>query len=111
MCCFSQPVVSVSATNIFARAEDNGRQVVVYSMAIEARTEVAMILPLPVQLPSGENDVRFINLKGYPDFFADLERGFIPPPTNSDHSLFEMNAPASAVKPPRIQVPKMSAEV
>ena len=50
MCCFSQPVVSVSATNIFARAEDNGRQVVVYSMAIEARTELAMILPLPVQI-------------------------------------------------------------
>jgi len=100
MCCFSQPVVSVSATNIFARAEDNGRQVVVYSMAIEARTELAMILPLPVQLPAGENDVRFINLKGYPEFFGDLERGFIPPPAKDSHSIFTLTAPASAAMAP-----------
>lgn len=100
MCCFSQPVVLVSATRIFARAEENGRQVVVYSMAIEARTELAMILPLPVQLPAGENDVRFINLQGYPEFFTDLDRGFIPPPTKSDHSLTILSAPASAALAP-----------
>jgi len=96
MCCFSQPVVSVSATNIFARAEDNGRQVVVYSMSIEARTDLAMILPLPVQLPAGEEDARFINLKGYPDFFADLENGFIPPPPPASHSLGDMVVPGNA---------------
>jgi hypothetical protein len=76
MCCFSRPVVSVSTTRIFARPGDNGRQFLVYSMAIEARTELAMILPLPVQLPAGENDVEFVNLKGYPNFFSDLAAGF-----------------------------------
>ena len=99
MCCFSQPVVSVSATNIFARAEHNGRQVVVYSMAIEARTELAMILPLPVQLPAGDTDVRFINLKRYPEFFSDLELGFIGPP-DSNHVVLEMATPASAAMAP-----------
>ncbi len=96
MCCFSQPVVSVSATNIFARAEDTGRQVVVYSMSIEARTELAMILPLPVQLPAGEQDVKFIDLKGYPEFFTDLDRGFIPPPPPASRSLGDSASPASA---------------
>ena len=100
MCCFSQPVVSVSATNIFARALDNGRQFVVYSMAIEARTELAMILPLPVHLPAGENDVKFINLKGYPDFFADLELGFIPPPKQPDHSLTILSEAATGAGAP-----------
>jgi hypothetical protein len=87
MCCFSQPVVSVSATNIFARADDYGRQFVVYSMSIEARKELAMILPLPVHLPAGDHDVEFLNLKEYPQFFADLDRGFPPPPTESDPML------------------------
>ncbi len=100
MCCFSQPVISVSATNIFARAEGNGRQLVVYSMAIEARTELAMILPLPVHRPAGNQDVTFVNLKGYPQFFADLERGFVPPPSQGDHSLNLLAAPAAAALAP-----------
>jgi hypothetical protein len=98
MCCFSQPVVSVSATKIFARPESEGRQFLVYSMSIEARKELAMILPLPVRLPADENDVEFIDLKGYPQFFSDLERGFPRPLTKSTerHSWGISPAPASA---------------
>lgn len=35
-----------------------------------------MVLPIPVRPGSGENALRFINLKDYPDFFTDLDRGF-----------------------------------
>ena len=57
MCCFSRPVVSVSDTKIFVRPQDKGRQFLVYNMSIEARSELAMILPLPAD----ESDVEFIN--------------------------------------------------
>src|SRR6267142_2636568 len=80
MCCFSQPVISVSGTNIFARPDADGRQLLVYSMTINAEKELAMILPLPVKTPAGEKDVKFIDLKEYPEFFADMEVGFQPPP-------------------------------
>jgi hypothetical protein len=40
-----------------------------------------MVLPLPVAKRSGEDAVRFINLEGYSDFFADLRAGF-PEPTS-----------------------------
>jgi hypothetical protein len=73
---FSQPVVSVSRTNIFARTGPKERQFLVYSMSLEAKKDLAMILPLPVKTPPGENDVEFISLKEYPAFFADLDRGF-----------------------------------
>jgi hypothetical protein len=81
MCCFSQPVISVSGTNIFARPDVEGRQFLVYSMTINAKKDLAMILPLPVKTPAGEKDVKFIDLKGYPEFFADMESGFPKPPT------------------------------
>src|SRR5215468_8183447 len=85
MCCFSQPVISVSGTNILARPDADGRQLLVYSMTINADKELAMILPLPVKTPEGEKDLKFIDLKEYPDFFADMEVGFRPPlrPTRS----------------------------
>src|SRR5438309_1975224 len=76
MCCFSKPVISVSSTNIFARPAENGRQFLVYSMTIRAKEDLAMILPLPVETPASEKDLEFIDLEGYPNFFADLERGF-----------------------------------
>ena len=76
MCCFSQPVISVSATNIFARAGAEGHQFLVYSMSLNARNDLAMILPLPVKRPAGEKDVQFIDLKGYPEFFEHLRSGF-----------------------------------
>jgi hypothetical protein len=74
MCCFTQHVERVSGTRIFARV--NGRQVLVYSMAYAARSDLAMVLPLPVPPRPPEDSVRFVNLDGYPEFFDDLERGW-----------------------------------
>jgi len=79
MCCFSRPVQSVSATHIFARAGADGRQFLVYSMTLRTKEELAMVLPLPVKPGSGEKAVSFIDLKDYPDFFADLRKGFPEP--------------------------------
>src|SRR5437016_3436495 len=76
MCCFSQPVTSVNSTNIFAREGDDGRQFLVYSMFLNAKSDLAMILPLPVKTPAAERDVQFVDLKAYPNFFGDLETGF-----------------------------------
>src|SRR5690349_17102183 len=82
MCCFSRPVQSVSATNIFARSAEGGQQYLVYSMTLRAKEELAMVLPLPVKAGSGEKAVSFIDLKGYPDFFTDLQKGFPEPLTS-----------------------------
>ena len=76
MCIFSRPVQFVSGTNIFARPDADGRQVLVYSMTLKAKEDLAMVLPLPVKPASGEKAVRFFDLKGYPEFFIDLARGF-----------------------------------
>jgi hypothetical protein len=76
MCCFSQSVISVSGTNIFARHDGNGRQYIAYSMTVKAKEDLAMILPLPVIPRSGEQAVRFINLEDYPNFFTDMQSGF-----------------------------------
>jgi len=76
MCCFSRPVQSVTATNIFARPAGEGRQFLVYSMTLKAKEDLAMVLPLPVKAGSGENAVTFIDLQGYANFFDDLESGF-----------------------------------
>src|SRR5205807_9271838 len=87
MCCFSKPVISVSSTNIFARPAENGRQFLVYSMNIRAKYDLAMILPLPVKTPANEKDVQFIELKSYPDFFSDMEKGFPRPPSKEGVTL------------------------
>lgn len=79
MCCFSRPVVSVSATNIFARAGEGNRQFLVYSMVINAKEDLAMVLPLPVKVGTGEDEVSFVDLSGYPDFFSDIIKGFPMP--------------------------------
>ena len=76
MCCFTRPVKEVADTNIFARASGEGRQYLVYSMAFAADEDLAMVLPLPVARRSGEDALRFLNLEGYPAFFADLRAGF-----------------------------------
>lgn len=78
MCCFSRPIISVSATNIFAHAGEDDRQFLIYTMDINSKDDVAMILPLPVKKGAGEKTVEFIDLKGYPDIFADLRAGFRP---------------------------------
>jgi hypothetical protein len=91
MCCFSGPVKSVSATNIFARMSENSRQFIVYSMTIDMAKPLAMVLPIPVKKDSDEKAVRFINLENYRIFFGDLDAGF--PKIQSDSME---NLPTSA---------------
>lgn len=81
MCCFSRPVQHVAQTRIFARPTFDGRQVVVYAMEFTAREALAMILPVPFKTGADPTEFKFINLVGYPEFFADLNSGFpVPPP-------------------------------
>jgi hypothetical protein len=79
MCCFSRSVELVSNTNIFARGSKAGRQFVVYSMSIQTKEDLAMILPIPTPSNSPDDAVRFINLKGYATFFDDMPKGFPQP--------------------------------
>ncbi|MBI3860960.1 MAG: hypothetical protein HY290_03605 [Planctomycetia bacterium] len=79
MCCFSRNVEHVSNTNIFARSSKENRQFVVYSMKIQTKEDLAMILPIPVPKESPDDAVRFISLKGYATFFDDMPRGFPQP--------------------------------
>lgn len=77
VCCFSQPVVSVTDTNIFARMSTDGWQYLVYQMKFESMENNAIILPLPVELPATDDDsLEFISLEAYGDFFKDLSKGF-----------------------------------
>ena len=76
MCIFTQPVISVSNTQIFARQSGNGTQFLAYQMNYESRNPNAMILPLPVRQPAHEDFLRFIDLKHYENFFDDLDDGF-----------------------------------
>ena len=97
MCCFSGPVKSVSATNIFARMGENGRQFLVYSMTVNLAKPLAMVLPLPVKKGADEKAVRFINLEDYQNFFSDLDSGFPKPLPHFDtDSAAAMPMPASA---------------
>lgn len=79
MCCFTQPVKDVSATRIFVRSGQGGRQFIVYEMKIDADRELAMVLPIPVPVKSMEQDVRFFNLEKYETFFKDLNSGYPVP--------------------------------
>jgi hypothetical protein len=79
MCCFSRAIRSVSDTQIFARAGEGERQFLVYSMTLEAKGDLAMVLPLPTAAGAGEAAVQFIDLHDYADFFKDLRAGFPEP--------------------------------
>lgn len=79
MCIFSGDISAVSSTHIFARAEAES-QFLVYQMTYAASDALAMVLPLPVALPSADDAVEFISLETYPKFFTDLHLGF---PTRS----------------------------
>lgn len=81
MCCFSHEVEKVADTNIFARPAKQERQFLVYSMLLASKSDVAMILPLPVPKDSKEDAVKFINLEKYENFFADMKNGFPAPLT------------------------------
>lgn len=99
MCCFSQPVLSVSKTRIFARL-DGARQFLVYSMNLQAASELAMILPLPVPPDSPEDALRFVNLENYSAFFSDMDRLFQLPIVRA---VAPVAAPAAALRP-RLEV-------
>lgn len=78
MCMFSKPIPDrhISATQIYARPLDDGRQALVYSMNLEYDDDVAMILPLPVPMGAAEDGVGFVDLSGYASLFADLHAGY-----------------------------------
>ncbi len=84
MCCFSGRVDRVNNTNIFARAGKDNKQFLVYAMSLATKADVAMILPIPTPKASKEDAVRFISLKDYPTFFADMSKGF---PSRGGRSL------------------------
>jgi hypothetical protein len=87
MCCFSQKVDAVSGTNIFARASKDGKQFLAYSMLLKAKSDLAMVLPIPTPKGVKEDAVKFISLKEYPNFFVDLAKPFAtrgPKPGSKD---------------------------
>jgi hypothetical protein len=106
MCCFSayhagrrfRSVEKVSGTNIFARSSNgNCSQMLVYSMNLSSRIDLAMILPLPVPPASPDDAVRFISLQEYPEFFKDMKKGFPEyPPIPRSAGLSLSLAPALA---------------
>ena len=96
MCCFTRPVRSVSATRIFARMGENGRQFLVYSMNVTASEPLAMVLPIPAAPGSAEDAVRFISLQNYPDFFEDMNSGFPAPPAPASEGVSRATISASA---------------
>lgn len=103
MCCFTGVVQWVGATKIFARPSAKGRQFLVYSMSLEAKDELAMVLPLPVPKETPEDAVKFINLEEYPEFFTDMARGWpAPKPTRA--------TPAAGAVPPPLSLPPLKVE-
>src|SRR6476620_9613340 len=95
MCCFSIPTpktlaqrllrqrVRVSATKIFARMTAPGVQALAYSMNLDSAKDVAMILPLPVRPNSGEDAVRFVDLRAHSNMFDELADLFDEPVSRS----------------------------
>jgi hypothetical protein len=79
MCCFSQPVRAVSRTRIFSRRGDDGRQLLAYSMRVDADGPLAMVLPLPVPAGTPEDAVSFLDLSDHAGLFDQLEECFAPP--------------------------------
>src|SRR5688572_8082826 len=73
---FTAPFQSAASTSLFARSLPEGRQVVVCELFLEAREDVAMILPIPVKPGSGEKAVQFVDLSGYRAMMEDVERAF-----------------------------------
>jgi len=108
MCCFSRPVERVANTHIFARSSKEGRQFLVYSMTLSAKEDLAMILPIPVPKGSKDDAVRFINLEKYPEFFADMLKGF-PPPAPAGAETRELTLGAKTKPLPVVEVGSFEA--
>jgi hypothetical protein len=71
-------------------------------MSLEANQDLAMILPLPVAEGAGEHVVEFIDLKGYPSFFADLRNGF--PMPDAPHPTRSLGIQAASASLPKLEV-------
>jgi hypothetical protein len=76
MCILSGAIKGISGTSIFVNDLGRGVHGTVYEMSIDTAHPVAMILPVPVLQGSGEDALRFVNLKEYPDFFKDMKMLF-----------------------------------
>jgi hypothetical protein len=114
MCCFAFPTptslfarlftapIRVRATQIFAR-RDGDQQLLAYAMNLRARSDVAMILPLPVPPGSDEADVQFIDLSAAHDLFALLHQAFMPPvlPAAKSRGGLSLDLPSRS-RPPLI---------
>ncbi|MFT3706267.1 MAG: hypothetical protein QM817_01245 [Archangium sp.] len=95
MCCFSGEVKDVSSTRLFARALGGGRQLLVYELSLDASSEVAMVLPVPIARGATEDSVRFVDFSGCPKFFAELDALYPKPQARAGGPF----APASAAPP------------
>jgi hypothetical protein len=97
MCCFSRRVEEVKNTRIFARMGAKGRQVLVYQMALEAKEDLAMVLPIPVVKGTGEDGVTFFDLSKYAALFADLALLF-PMPKSAGNPFGEVSRGVGTAK-------------
>ncbi len=110
MCCFSRPVDSVTNTNIFARSSKEGRQFLVYSMTIQSKENLAMILPIPVPSGSPDDAVKFVNLKDYATFFVEMLIGFPEPQPASNSRSRSLKSDVPTPKPlPVVEVGSFEA--
>jgi hypothetical protein len=103
MCCFTYADVQVKGTRIFARSLPEGRQVIVYTMNVDAPVEMAMVLPLPVKPGIVEKDLVFVSLKEYPEFFQAMEFIFASSPNDPFGSDSGPFASAEAPEPLKVQ--------
>ncbi|HZQ06560.1 MAG TPA: hypothetical protein VFD70_08265 [Anaerolineae bacterium] len=73
---FSADVTRVANTRIFARPTGQATQYLVYQIEYESQNDLALIIPIPTPPGTASDAVRFIDLSGYPVFFANLASGF-----------------------------------
>jgi hypothetical protein len=97
--------VHVADTSLFARFIDDDVQCLVYSMHLRSRTDVAMILPLPIRMNAREDAVSFVSFEDYPGFFDALRRLFDPPIAKDGERSLGYRAPAR----PRLAVHAVGA--
>src|SRR5688572_27403370 len=77
MCMFSGPIQHVSGTKIFARAlPETGHELLIYSMRLDAESDLAMVLPIPVPKGSPDDAVRFVDMSSCSTFFTYVDALF-----------------------------------